>query len=138
MGSSVLVHFLNLTLETISHHMIMAGSILQVFSMFMLSLTHRGQYYQVFPTTCSSRVDIHILVQVFLAQAVGMGLGQSLLFLPSISIIGQHFKRRRALATGIALSVRSRRSNHVIVGAISGSLGSIGGRSYMANHAKPT
>ncbi|KAF9463208.1 major facilitator superfamily domain-containing protein [Collybia nuda] len=68
-------------------YMIAAGSILQVFSMFMLSLTQRGQYYQV-----------------FLSQAVGMGLGQSLLFLPSITIIGHHFKRRRALATGIALS----------------------------------
>ncbi|TFK31637.1 major facilitator superfamily domain-containing protein [Crucibulum laeve] len=69
------------------HHMVAVGSILQVFSMFMLSLTQRGQYYQI-----------------FLAQAVGMGLGQSLLFLPSVSIIGQHFKNRRALATGIAVS----------------------------------
>ncbi|KAF8880778.1 major facilitator superfamily domain-containing protein [Infundibulicybe gibba] len=69
------------------HHMIAIGSVIQVVSMFMLSLAHRGQYHQV-----------------FLAQAVGMGLGQSLLFLPSITIIGQHFKRRRALATGVAVS----------------------------------
>lgn len=30
-----------------SHHMMVAGSIIQVFSMFMLSLAHREQYYQV-------------------------------------------------------------------------------------------
>lgn len=34
-----------------------------------------------------------------------MGLGQSMLLLPSLAIIGQHFRRRRALATGLATSV---------------------------------
>jgi hypothetical protein len=34
-----------------------------------------------------------------------MGIGQGLLFLPSLTIIGHHFKHRRALATGIAISV---------------------------------
>ena len=88
-----------------SYHMTVTGSILQVMSMFMLSLTSRGQYYQVFSdVSCVS--FILIVFQVFLAQGVGMGLGQSLLFLPSITIIGQHFKRRRALATGISVSVR--------------------------------
>ncbi|KAJ7889586.1 MFS general substrate transporter [Mycena leptocephala] len=69
------------------HHMIALGSILQVASIFMISLTQWHQYYQV-----------------FLAQAVASGIGQSLLFLPSLSIIGQHFKRNRAFATGIGVS----------------------------------
>lgn len=69
--------------------MVILGGFLLVFSMFMLSLTSEGEYYRV-----------------FLAQAVGMGLGQAMLFLPSLIIIGHHFKRRRALATGIAVSVR--------------------------------
>ncbi|KAJ7800464.1 major facilitator superfamily domain-containing protein [Mycena olivaceomarginata] len=69
------------------HHMIALGSFLQVASIFMISLTQQHQYYQV-----------------FLAQAVGSGIGQSLLFLPSLSIIGQHFKRHRAFATGIGVS----------------------------------
>lgn len=69
------------------HHMIMTGSIIQVISMFMLSLAARGEYYQV-----------------FLAQGVGMGFGQSLLYLPSLVVIGHYFQRRRALATGIAVS----------------------------------
>ncbi|KAF7342228.1 Riboflavin transporter MCH5 [Mycena venus] len=69
------------------HHMIALGSFLQVVSIFMISLTQWHQYYQV-----------------FLAQAVASGIGQSLLFLPSLSIIGQHFKRHRALATGVGVS----------------------------------
>ena len=39
--------------------------------------------------------------QVFLAQAIGVGLGIGLLFLPALSIISQYFSRRRATATGI-------------------------------------
>jgi hypothetical protein len=118
--------------------MITAGSILQVFSMFMLSLTHRGQYYQVFPNTCFSWVDIYFLCQVFLAQAVGMGLGQSLLFLPSISVIGHHFKRRRAFATGIAVSVSKHWPFCFMVEIIYSFLGCIGGRDNMADHAQST
>ncbi|KAI1790028.1 MFS general substrate transporter [Ganoderma leucocontextum] len=69
------------------HHIQIAGSILHVLSIFMLSLTSRDQYYQV-----------------FLAQGVGVGLGVGMLFLPSLSIVAHHFRNRRALATGIAVS----------------------------------
>ncbi|GLB40073.1 putative MFS general substrate transporter [Lyophyllum shimeji] len=69
------------------HYMAAAGSALQVITMFLLSLARPEQYWQV-----------------FLAQALGTGLGQSMIFLPSITIIGHHFKRRRAMATGIAVS----------------------------------
>ncbi|KAF9036304.1 MFS general substrate transporter [Panaeolus papilionaceus] len=72
------------------HHIILAGTVLQVVSMFMLSLCQRDHYYQV-------RYCI-------LTQAVGMGLGQALLFLPSLTVIGYHFKNKRSLATGIAVS----------------------------------
>lgn len=33
-----------------------------------------------------------------------MGIGQGILFLPSLTIVGHHFKRRRALASGIVVS----------------------------------
>ncbi|KAI0800007.1 major facilitator superfamily domain-containing protein [Fomes fomentarius] len=69
------------------HHVQIAGSILHVFSIFMLSLTQRDHYYQV-----------------FLSQGVGVGLAVGLLFIPSLSIISHHFRDRRALATGIAVS----------------------------------
>ena len=41
---------------------------------------------------------------MFLAQGVGVGLGVGMLFLPSLSVIAHHFRTRRALATGIAVS----------------------------------
>lgn len=41
------------------------------------------------------------LSQVFLAQAVGMGVGLGMTFLPSISVVSHHFKAHRALAIGI-------------------------------------
>ncbi|KIK63783.1 hypothetical protein GYMLUDRAFT_40856 [Collybiopsis luxurians FD-317 M1] len=68
-------------------HMIALGSFLEVFSIFMLSLVRKGQYYQV-----------------FLAQAIGIGLGQALLFIPSLTVISQHFKKRRSFAIGIAVT----------------------------------
>ncbi|KZT63274.1 MFS general substrate transporter [Daedalea quercina L-15889] len=69
------------------HHLELAGGVLYVFSIFMLSLARPGEYYQV-----------------FLAQAVGMGLGLGLTFLPSLSIVGHHFRTRRALAVGVVIS----------------------------------
>ncbi|TFY54145.1 hypothetical protein EVJ58_g9032 [Rhodofomes roseus] len=69
------------------HHLEILGALLYVFSIFMLSLARPGEYYQV-----------------FLAQAVGMGLGLGLTFLPSLSVVGHHFRARRALAVGIAIS----------------------------------
>ncbi|KAF8202013.1 major facilitator superfamily domain-containing protein [Mycena galopus ATCC 62051] len=86
------------------HHMIALGSFLQVASIFMISLTQRHQYYQasrIRPRKGERRSDAF---QVFLAQAVASGIGQSLLFLPSLSIIPQHFKRHRAFATGVGVS----------------------------------
>ncbi|THH15537.1 hypothetical protein EW146_g4952 [Bondarzewia mesenterica] len=43
-------------------------------------------------------------LQVFLAQALGMGIAQGMLFLPSLTIVPHHFRRRRALATGIVVT----------------------------------
>ncbi|KAJ7808328.1 MFS general substrate transporter [Mycena olivaceomarginata] len=63
------------------------GGLIFTFSVFMLSLCKPNQYYQI-----------------FLAQAIGMGLGLGLTFLPSVSITVHHFKRRRGLASGIVMS----------------------------------
>ncbi|KAL0946319.1 hypothetical protein HGRIS_012559 [Hohenbuehelia grisea] len=69
------------------HHTMISGSILYVFSMFMVSLTRKNQY-----------------TEVILSQGIGMGIGLGLLFLPSLSIISHYFRARRALAIGIVTS----------------------------------
>ncbi|KAK1224500.1 hypothetical protein PQX77_012613 [Marasmius sp. AFHP31] len=57
------------------------GSILTVFSLFMLSLAKPNHYYQV-----------------FLSHGVGAGLGVGMTYVPSIAITAQYFSTRRALA----------------------------------------
>jgi len=63
------------------------GCLLFVFSTFMLSLVQQSQYYQV-----------------FLAQAVGVGIASGFMFAPALSVISQYFTRRRSLAMGIVMS----------------------------------
>ncbi|KAJ7078650.1 MFS general substrate transporter [Mycena epipterygia] len=69
------------------HFVEISGGLIFAFSVFMLSLAKPHQYYQI-----------------FLSQGVGMGLGLGLTFVPTVSINVHHFKRRRGLAAGIALS----------------------------------
>ncbi|TDL20275.1 MFS general substrate transporter [Rickenella mellea] len=69
------------------YHLIIGGSLLLVFSLFMLSLTKPHQFYQV-----------------FLAHGLGVGLGSGLTYIPSIAVVFHHFQRRRALAVGIVAS----------------------------------
>jgi MFS family permease len=67
--------------------MMIGASILYVVSYYMLSLTHEGQFYQV-----------------FLAQGIGAGIALGFLFLPAIGVIAHHFRRRRSFAMGIVVS----------------------------------
>ncbi|QRV93586.1 major facilitator superfamily transporter [Ceratobasidium sp. AG-Ba] len=69
------------------HWCIGIGSFIYVSRLFMLSLGHENSYYQV-----------------FLPQAIRLGIGQGLLFLPSVGIISHHFAKRRSLATGIVFT----------------------------------
>ncbi|KAG2348595.1 MFS general substrate transporter [Suillus weaverae] len=63
------------------YHLIIAGSLLQSFSLFMLSLSKPDQYYQI-----------------FLAQGVGLGIASGLVYVPSIAVVSHYFQRRRTLA----------------------------------------
>lgn len=65
--------------------MLAAGSIIYVVGLFMVSLA--DQYYSI-----------------FLAQALAMGIGIGLTFIPAVASVSHHFRRRRALATGIVVS----------------------------------
>ncbi|VDC06026.1 unnamed protein product [Peniophora sp. CBMAI 1063] len=68
-------------------HTTLFGSILFVFSLFMLSLAHPDKYYQV-----------------FLSQGLGVGLGAGLLYVPALAVQAHHWRRRRALAMGITIT----------------------------------
>lgn len=63
------------------------GAFLQSFSLFMLSLAQPGSYYQV-----------------FLAQGIGSGVAQGLMYVPSYAVLSQHFCKRRALVMSIVAS----------------------------------
>lgn len=65
-------------------HTTIFGSVLYVFSMFMVSLAHPDKYYQV-----------------FLSQGVGLGIGAGLLYVPSMAVQSHHWRTYRALAMGV-------------------------------------
>ncbi|KAJ7035773.1 MFS general substrate transporter [Mycena alexandri] len=66
---------------------LICGPSIFVFSFFMLSITQPGKYYQV-----------------FLSQGLGMGTGVALIFVPTCTLVSQHFNARKALAMGILSS----------------------------------
>jgi MFS family permease len=67
-------------------HMIFGGTLVYVFSLFMLSIT-KDKFYQI-----------------FLTQGLGQGLGTGLLFVPATSVISHWFKLRRAYALGFVIA----------------------------------
>ncbi|GLB41018.1 putative MFS general substrate transporter [Lyophyllum shimeji] len=69
------------------HHCLLGGSLIYLFSIFMLSLVQPHHYYQN-----------------FLAQGVGMGIGMGLMFLPSLTVTSHYFRARRSLAMGVVIS----------------------------------
>ncbi|KAJ7475200.1 major facilitator superfamily domain-containing protein [Mycena galericulata] len=69
------------------HHLMIVGSLVYCFSLWILSLAKPNQYYLV-----------------FLAQGVGLGIGLGLTFLPALSVAAHHFTRRRGLVIGLMTS----------------------------------
>ncbi|KAI6037517.1 MFS general substrate transporter [Pisolithus marmoratus] len=69
------------------HHCLVCGSLIYVFSIFMLSFAQPHQYYQV-----------------FLAQGIGMGIGMGIIMLPALSVTSHYFCRRRAVAMGVVIA----------------------------------
>lgn len=69
------------------YYQISLGSLLYLAAYYMLSLAHQDAFYQV-----------------FLCQGVAAGLAQGFLFLPAVSVIAHHFKRRRSFAMGLVIT----------------------------------
>ncbi|KAG1721646.1 major facilitator superfamily domain-containing protein [Suillus lakei] len=69
------------------YHLMIVGSLLQSFSLFMLSLSKPDQYSQI-----------------FLAQGLGSGMAAGLMFVPSTAVIAHYFRCKRMLVlTFVAL-----------------------------------
>ena len=95
-----------LSSETHSYHLMIGGSILMVFCIFMISVTKPEQYYQACIFTSPTSTDLtNIPPKLFLSQGLGIGIAVGITYIPSIGIISHYFQRRRALALGIATSV---------------------------------
>ncbi|KAJ8508232.1 hypothetical protein ONZ45_g9467 [Pleurotus djamor] len=68
-------------------HTILAGSIIYVFSLFMVSLTHPDKYYQI-----------------YLAQGLGLGIGSGLLYVPAVAVQGHHWQKHRSFAMSVVVT----------------------------------
>ncbi|KAH7915198.1 major facilitator superfamily domain-containing protein [Hygrophoropsis aurantiaca] len=69
------------------YHLIISGTVLQAFSLFMLSLAKPGHYYQV-----------------FLTLGVGSGIAEGFLYVPSMAVISHYFQSRRTLVMAFVAS----------------------------------
>ncbi|KAH7918060.1 MFS general substrate transporter [Leucogyrophana mollusca] len=69
------------------YHLMISGALLQSFSLFMLSLAKPGGFYQV-----------------FLTLGLGNGLGQGLLYVPTMAVVSQYFRRRRTFVMTLVAS----------------------------------
>ncbi|KAK7047437.1 hypothetical protein VNI00_006668 [Paramarasmius palmivorus] len=67
--------------------MTVTGSVIYVFSLFMVSIAHTDKYYQL-----------------FLAQGLAAGIGAGLVYLPAVAVQSHHWRRRRPVAMGIVIS----------------------------------
>ncbi|ESK86380.1 MFS general substrate transporter [Moniliophthora roreri MCA 2997] len=64
-----------------------AGSVIYVFALFMVSLAHTDKYYQL-----------------FLAQGLAAGIGAGLVYVPVMAVQAHHWNRRRPMAMGIVIT----------------------------------
>ncbi|KIM82760.1 hypothetical protein PILCRDRAFT_820057 [Piloderma croceum F 1598] len=66
---------------------VLLGSIIYIFSLFMLSLVNIEHYYQI-----------------FLSQGLGMGIGAGMIYTPAMAVQAHHWKARRSLAMGVVIT----------------------------------
>ncbi|KAL0958740.1 hypothetical protein HGRIS_014066 [Hohenbuehelia grisea] len=69
------------------HACVLAGSIVYLVSIFLLSLVQPHHYYQN-----------------ILAQGVGMGIGMGMMFLPALTVTSHYFRKKRSAAMGVVIA----------------------------------
>ena len=105
MGSFTIFYHI-LSSKTHSYHLMIGGSILMVFCLFMISITTPEHYYQACILTFLTFTDlINIPFKLFLSQGLGIGIAVGIMYIPTFAILSQYFKRHRALVLGIASTV---------------------------------
>ncbi|THU98444.1 MFS general substrate transporter [Dendrothele bispora CBS 962.96] len=72
------------------HPVMLTGSVLFIFCLFMISLSQPQQWYQL-----------------FLAQGVGLGIAIGSIYIPALGVVAHHFKQKRSLVMGIVASASS-------------------------------
>ncbi|KAF5310611.1 hypothetical protein D9619_007765 [Psilocybe cf. subviscida] len=93
------------------YFMMIGGSVLFIFCLFMLSLAKPEQYYQVCYLPIFVFFDLPNRVQIFLAQGIGLGIAIGSTYVPGLGVVSHYFSRRRALALGVAASGSRREAN---------------------------
>ncbi|KAF8837865.1 MFS general substrate transporter [Paxillus ammoniavirescens] len=69
------------------HYLVIGGSLLQGFSIFMLSFAKPGQFYQI-----------------FLSQGIGSGIAVGLVFIPTMAVLSHHFDKHLATVMTLVMS----------------------------------
>ncbi|KAJ7084045.1 MFS general substrate transporter [Mycena belliarum] len=67
--------------------LMISGTVVYLFSFFMLSICQPNHFYQV-----------------FLAQGVGMGIGMGLVFVPAVALPSHYFRAKRSLVMGLVFA----------------------------------
>ncbi|KAH9942699.1 MFS general substrate transporter [Amylocystis lapponica] len=89
------------------HYTQLVGSVLYVFSQVIShrsSTQRRSNFYSPNSFFMLSLADPTKYYQLILSQGIGAGLGSGLLVVPSLSVQAHHWKKRRALAMGLAFT----------------------------------
>ncbi|KIK62268.1 hypothetical protein GYMLUDRAFT_242947 [Collybiopsis luxurians FD-317 M1] len=69
------------------YHMVWGGAVLDIICLWLLTLAKPDSFYQN-----------------FLAQGIGCGIAQGMMYLPCIAVVSHYFRQRRALAMTIVAS----------------------------------
>ncbi|KAH0827063.1 MFS general substrate transporter [Lanmaoa asiatica] len=87
------------------YYLLIGGSLLQSFTLFMLSLSQPGQYYEVcHPANKIQSRPTDSEPQILLAQGIGLGIAQGLLYVPTMAVVSHYFSQRRTLAMSLTAS----------------------------------
>lgn len=87
------------------YHLVIGGSVILIASLFLLSLAQPEKYYQVRSDLFSLFGGSDFSMETFLSQGLGVGIGSSLSYVPSLAVQAHHFHSAEARAQAMGLAV---------------------------------